>query len=64
VENILSGPNSKKSDPTELSDYIPIIILPVLSKTIEIARRDQLVVFVDNFSLFGLAVSIANHYTI
>jgi hypothetical protein len=41
----------KKSDPTELGDCRPISILPAFSKAMEIVMRDQMVVFVDNFSL-------------
>jgi hypothetical protein len=51
VANILNCPNSKKSDPTELGDYRPISILPAFLKAMEIVMRDQMVVFVDNFSL-------------
>jgi hypothetical protein len=44
-------PIPKKSDLTEFGDHRPISILPALSKAMEIVIRDQMVVFVDNFSL-------------
>jgi hypothetical protein len=44
-------PIPKKSDPTKLGDNRPISILPVLSKAMEIVMWDQMVVFVDSFSL-------------
>jgi hypothetical protein len=40
-----------KNDPTELGEYMPISILATLSKALEIVMRDQMVGFVDNFSL-------------
>jgi hypothetical protein len=47
----------KKSDPTELGDCRPISILPAFSKAMEIVMRDQMVVFVDNFSLLDCVQS-------
>jgi hypothetical protein len=34
-------PFTKRSDPTELGDYRPINVLPVLSKVMEIVMQDQ-----------------------
>jgi hypothetical protein len=41
----------KKAIPHQFADYRPMSILPALSKAMEIVMRNQMVIFVDNFSL-------------
>jgi hypothetical protein len=40
-------PIAKISDPLEPKDYIPISILPALSKALEMVMQDQIVSFLD-----------------
>jgi Reverse transcriptase (RNA-dependent DNA polymerase) len=51
VSKILPIP--KKKNPSELSDYRPISILPALSKAIEVLMRDQIVEFLDRHHLLN-----------
>lgn len=46
-------PIPKKKNPSELSDYRPISILPSLSKAIELLMRDQIVQFLDRHKLLN-----------
>jgi Reverse transcriptase (RNA-dependent DNA polymerase) len=44
---------AKKSNPSTLSDYRPISILPALSKALEVIMKKQITQYVDNFGLLN-----------
>jgi hypothetical protein len=46
-------PLAKKTDPSSLSDYIPISVLPALSKAMEIIMKRQLIGNVESFGLLN-----------
>jgi Reverse transcriptase (RNA-dependent DNA polymerase) len=46
-------PLAKKSNPSALSDYRPIIILPALSNALEVIMKKQITQYVDNFGLLN-----------
>jgi hypothetical protein len=46
-------PLAKKSNPSALSDYRPISILPALSKALEVIMKKQIQQCVDNFGLLN-----------